>query len=174
MRCYALRSLLAPMVLLCLFGSTSGQTAEATSESSASRPASKAANARFQIQRIYLKEVTLSQPNAPSIFLETEPPRLDIKLEKQSQDLTPDIFEDSIKVTVTARARGKVAFVLTAVQAGIFEVHNITTQQRAALLKTGCPAILYPYLRTNVTDLITRSGFPPIYLAEVDFEKYVQ
>lgn len=173
MRCYALRSLLAPMVLLCLFGSTSGQTAEATSESSAIPPESKAANARFQIQRIYLKEVTLSQPNAPHIFLETEP-RLDIKLEKQSQDLTPDVFEDRIKVTVTARARGKVAFVLTAVQAGIFEVHNITPQQRAALLKTGCPAILYPYLRTNVTDLITRSGFPPIYLAEVDFEKYVQ
>jgi len=174
MHCYPLRALLAPMLLVCTFGAAPGFAAQNTPANDAEQATSTATKARFQIQRIYLKEVTLSQPNAPAVFVETDPPTLDIKLEKQNQDVTPDIFENRIKVTVTAKVHGTVAFVLSAVQAGIFEVHNITAQQRAGLLKTGCPSILYPYLRTNITDMIVRAGFPPIYLAEVDFEKYVR
>jgi preprotein translocase subunit SecB len=174
MRCYGLRPLLTSIVLACLFASTPGLCAEDAAGGGASRPAQKEAHARFQIQRIYLKEVALIQPNAPAIFLEKESPTLNIKLEKQNQDITSDVFENRVKVTITAKVGGKVAFVLTAVQAGIFEVHDITAPQRLGLLKAGCPSILYPYLRTNVTDMIVRAGFPPIYLAEVDFEKYVQ
>jgi preprotein translocase subunit SecB len=33
-----------------------------------------------------------------------------------------------------------------------------------------CPQIVYPYLRANVADLITRAGFPPVQLAEINFQ----
>jgi preprotein translocase subunit SecB len=33
-----------------------------------------------------------------------------------------------------------------------------------------CPQIVYPYLRANVADLITRAGFPPVHLAEINFQ----
>jgi preprotein translocase subunit SecB len=35
-----------------------------------------------------------------------------------------------------------------------------------------CPSIIYPYLRANVADLITRTGLPPVHLAEVNFEAF--
>ena len=33
-----------------------------------------------------------------------------------------------------------------------------------------CPQIVYPYLRSNVADLIQRAGFPPVHLAEINFQ----
>jgi len=33
-----------------------------------------------------------------------------------------------------------------------------------------CPQIVYPYLRSNVSDIVTRAGFPPVYLAEINFQ----
>jgi preprotein translocase subunit SecB len=29
---------------------------------------------------------------------------------------------------------------------------------------------VYPYLRGNVADLVTRAGFPPVHLAEINFQ----
>ena len=34
----------------------------------------------FQIQRVYLKEASLEQPNSPDILLSTEQPAVDIQL----------------------------------------------------------------------------------------------
>jgi preprotein translocase subunit SecB len=33
-----------------------------------------------------------------------------------------------------------------------------------------CPQIVYPYLRSNVADIVTRAGFPPVHLAEINFQ----
>jgi preprotein translocase subunit SecB len=42
------------------------------------------------------------------------------------------------------------------------------------LLGIGCPNIIYPYLRSNIADFITRAGFPPVHLAEINFEVFYQ
>ena len=38
------------------------------------------------------------------------------------------------------------------------------------LLGITCPQIVYPYLCGNVADLVQRAGFPPVHLAEVNFQ----
>ncbi len=37
------------------------------------------------------------------------------------------------------------------------------------MLGIACPTILYPYLRSNIADTISRAGFQPIHLNEVNF-----
>lgn len=37
-------------------------------------------NPVFQIQRVYLKDLSLEQPNSPQILLEQEQPNVDIQL----------------------------------------------------------------------------------------------
>jgi preprotein translocase subunit SecB len=59
-------------------------------------------------------------------------------------------------------------------QAGIFEARNIPPEQLDPLLGIGCPNIVYPYLRANIADLITRAGFPPVHLSEINFELFYQ
>ena len=38
------------------------------------------------------------------------------------------------------------------------------------VLNIVCPQIIYPYLRGNLADLTQRAGFPPVHLAELNFQ----
>ena len=128
----------------------------------------------FGIQRVYLKDLSLEIPNAPQIFLETQAPSVEIQLDVASQGLVEGIYESNVTVTVTTKAGDKVAFLVEAKQAGIFEVRNVPAEQLPLILNVVCPNIIYPYLRSNVADIVQRAGFPPIHLAEINFEALYQ
>ncbi|MFZ6798917.1 protein-export chaperone SecB [Undibacterium sp. Di24W] len=128
----------------------------------------------FQIQRVYLKDLSLEQPNSPAIFLEQEAPSVEVTLDVAAEPLAEGIVESTVTVTVTAKIKDKVAFLVEAKQAGIFEARNIPQDQMDPLLGIGCPNIIYPYLRSNVADAISRAGFPPIHLTEINFEAFYQ
>jgi preprotein translocase subunit SecB len=61
-------------------------------------------------------------------------------------------------------------FLVEAKQAGIFELRNMPQEQLGAILGIACPQIVYPYLRGNVADVVQRGGFPPVHLAEINFQ----
>lgn len=126
----------------------------------------------FNIQRVYLKDMSLEQPNSPAIFLEQEGPNLEVAIDIGSETLAEAIYEATITITVTAKIRDKVAFLVEGKQAGIFEVRSIPEDQMEPLLGIACPNILYPYLRANIADMVTRAGFPPIHLNEINFEAF--
>lgn len=128
----------------------------------------------FQIQRVYLKDLSLEQPNSPAIFLEQEAPAMEVSVDVGAEPLADGIFESTVTITVTAKIGDKVAFLVEGKQAGIFEVRNIPAEQLDPLLGIGCPNIVYPYLRANIADAITRAGFPPVHLAEINFEVFYQ
>jgi preprotein translocase subunit SecB len=128
----------------------------------------------FQIQRVYLKDLSLEQPNSPAIFLEQSAPTIEVSVDVGAEQLAEAIFESSVTITVTAKINDKVAFLVEGKQAGIFEARNIPAEQLEPLLGIGCPNILYPYLRANIADAITRAGFPPVHLAEINFEVFFQ
>lgn len=126
----------------------------------------------FNVQRIYLKDASLEIPNAPRIFLETEPPNVEVQLDVSQQPVMDAIHEVTVMVTVTTRVKDQVAFLVEAKQGGIFEIRNVPDDQLEPLLGIVCPNIIYPYLRANLADLVTRTGFPPIHLAEINFEAF--
>ena len=124
----------------------------------------------FQIQRVYLKEASLEQPNSPAILLEQEPPAVDIQLGVEAQPLAEGIFEVCVSATVQTKIKDKTVFLVECKQAGIFELRNLPQEQMGPLMGIACPQIVYPYLRGNVSDIITRPGFPPVHLAEINFQ----
>jgi len=124
----------------------------------------------FQIQRIYLKDLSLEQPNSPQVLLEQTQPQVDIQLAMAAEVVAQGIFEVSVTATVTTKVGDKVLFLVEAKQAGIFEIRNVPAEQQQAILGVMCPQMLYPYLRAIVSDVCTRAGFPPILLAEVNFQ----
>jgi len=125
----------------------------------------------FNLQRAYLKDLSLELPNAPQIFLEQESPKVEISIAVGGQRLADAIFESTVTATVTTHIGEKVLYLLVeATQAGIFEVSNIPADQLDPLMGIVCPSILYPYLRANMADAITRSSLPPLHLAEVNFQ----
>ena len=127
-------------------------------------------NPMFQIQRVYLKEASLEQPNSPGILLEQEQPAVEIQLGVEAQNVTEGIWESCVTATVTTKIKDKVVFLVEVKQAGIFEIRNMPTDQLNPILGIACPQIVYPYLRANVADIVTRAGFPPVHMAELNFQ----
>ena len=124
----------------------------------------------FQIQRVYLKDLSLEQPNSPAILLEQEQPAVDIQLGIDAQAVAEGIFEVAVTATVTTKIGDRTVFLVEAKQAGIFEIRNVPQEQMGAIMGIACPQIVYPYLRASVADTVTRAGFPPVHLAEINFQ----
>lgn len=124
----------------------------------------------FQIQRMYLKDLSLEQPNSPQILLEQGQPQVDINLGLAAEQVADGVYEVSVTATVTTKLGEKTLFLVEAKQAGIFEIRNLPPDQVQAILGIACPSMIYPYLRAIVSDVCTRAGFPPVILAEVNFQ----
>ena len=124
----------------------------------------------FQIQRVYLKDLSLEQPNSPAILTSTEQPSVDIQLAVGVEQVAEGIVEVTVTATVTTKIEDNVVFLVEAKQAGIFEVRNLPEDQMGPVIGIACPQIIYPYLRGNVADVIQRAGFPPVHLAEINFQ----
>ena len=124
----------------------------------------------FQIQRVYLKDLSLEQPNSPQILLEQAQPQGDINLNLGAQPVAEGVFEVTVTATVTTTVSDKTLFLVEAKQAGIFEIRNVPDEQLQPIIGIACPQIVYPYLRAVISDVCTRAGFPPVVLAEVNFQ----
>ncbi|OHC76202.1 MAG: protein-export chaperone SecB [Rhodoferax sp. RIFCSPLOWO2_12_FULL_60_11] len=124
----------------------------------------------FQIQRVYLKEASLEQPNSPAILLEQESPTVDIQLGVNAAPVAEGVFEVTVTATVQTKIKDKTVFLVEATQAGIFEIRNLPQEQMSQIMGIACPQIVYPYLRGNVADLVQRGGFPPVHLSEINFQ----
>ncbi|MEN9543268.1 MAG: hypothetical protein RLZZ598_101 [Pseudomonadota bacterium] len=124
----------------------------------------------FQIQRVYLKDLSLEQPNAPQILLEQSQPQVEINLGVAAEQVNDGLFEVAVTATVTTKVGERVLFLVEGKQAGIFELRNLPQDQMQQVLGIACPQIVYPYLRGNIADVITRAGFPPVHLSEVNFQ----
>ena len=124
----------------------------------------------FQLQRMYLKDLSLEQPNSPQILLEQQQPQVDIQLAMGAENIAEGVVEVAVTATVTTKVGDKVLFLVEAKQAGIFEMRNIPEEQMQGIIGVVCPQMVYPYLRAIVSDVCTRAGFPPILLTEVNFQ----
>lgn len=125
---------------------------------------------QFQIQKIYLKDVSLETPNTPHVFQQTWQPDVTIQLGNSAQVLSEDVHEVITTVTVTAKLADKTAFLVEVQQAGIFSISGYSAEERGMLLGSYCPTVLFPYAREAVSDLVVKAGFPQLLLAPVNFE----
>lgn len=140
----------------------------------ASMPEDGAHGPEFAIQRIYVKDSSFESPESPSIFREQWEPKVNIDLQTSSNLLEGDVYEVVLGVTVTVKIKEKTAFLAETKQAGIFSIGQFNDEQRNQLLGSFCPNILFPYARETITSLVTRGGFPQLYLAPINFDAVYQ
>lgn len=126
--------------------------------------------ATFQIEKVYVKDLSLEIPNAPKVFLEQVQPQLEVRIDTASEGFADGYYEVTVSATVTARIGERTLFLVEAAQAGIFAVRNVPAAELEPLLGIACPTVLFPYLREAISDLVVRGGFPPVLLAPLSFE----
>jgi preprotein translocase subunit SecB len=131
---------------------------------------SESQQATFQIEKVYVKDLSLEIPNAPKVFLEQAQPQLEVRIDTASDAFAEGYYEVTVSATVTAKLGERTLFLVEAAQAGIFAVRNVPAEELGPLLGIGCPTVLFPYLRETISDLVVRGGFPPVLLAPLSFE----
>lgn len=128
----------------------------------------------FNIEKLYVKDLSVEVPNAPAIFLERESPQIDVNLSTANLAMGDNLYQASITVTVTAKSGDKTMFLVECAQVGIFRIQNVPDDQLPMVLGIGCPNIVFPYLRETISDVVIRAGFPPVLLNPVNFEAIYQ
>lgn len=129
------------------------------------------AAAQFQIQRLYVKDVSFEIPNAPGIFSDAGQADIKMSLAQRVEQLEENVQEVVLTVTVTATVGEKTAYLVEVAQAGIFLISGFNEQAMHAVMNTLCPTTLFPYARQAISSLVGQGGFPPLMLQPVNFDQ---
>lgn len=124
----------------------------------------------FEIQRIYVKDMSFEAPNTPQTFVEDWKPEVQLNLETKSNRIQDNAHEVVLSVTATVTTSKKSAFLVEVHQAGIFVISGFPNDQLRQMLGSFCPNILFPYAREVISDVVMRGGFPQLILAPVNFD----
>lgn len=129
---------------------------------------------QFEIQRIFVKDISFESPNTPHTFIEEWKPEVTLNLETKSNRIQEDVHEVVISITATVTTAKKTAFLIEVHQAGVFMIKGFPSDQLHQMLGSFCPNILFPYAREVVSDIVVRGGFPQLILAPVNFDALYQ
>lgn len=126
----------------------------------------------FQIQRIYIKDVSFEAPNLPTIFHQEWKPQLGFELDTETVQVDEDLYEVALHMTVstTLEDSGDTAFICEVKQAGVFAIKGLEGIQLQHALASQCPTILFPYARELISSLVNRGTFPALNLSPVNFD----
>ncbi|AIT09693.1 preprotein translocase subunit SecB [Candidatus Francisella endociliophora] len=133
------------------------------------------AQPQFQIQKVYVKDLSFSIPDSDKIWATAWKPELHTDLKVEAVNLPEEnTYESVLTLEVKVQNDGMTAFEIEVKQAGIFTVSNMEEGQIEHAKKAFCPNILYHYAREAVSDLVTSGGFPQLCLSAVNFDAMYQ
>ena len=125
----------------------------------------------FRMQKMFIKDLSFENPNAPGIFLEnSQSPKVDINLHVKNNKLDDDNWEVNLSITASFQgAEDKTIFIIEIEHAGIFLLKNIPAEHLPAVLAVDCPTLLFPFTRQIMSQLAVDGGFMPFLMDPVNF-----
>jgi len=139
---------------------------ENTNATSSNRP-------EFRMQKMYIKDLSFENPNAPEIFTMQQKmePAVDVNLKLNNRQIDGDHWEVSLQITakVSSKDENKVLFILEIEHAAVFMLRNIPAEHISMLLGVDCPTLLFPFTRQIVSQVSTDGGYIPFLMEPVNF-----
>ena len=130
---------------------------------------------QFNIQRIYLKDLSFESPMTPDVFTSlASSPKVGFNFESNITNLKDDIHELTLTFNVKAEVEDKILYLLELKQCGVFTVSVDDEATKKRFLNVHCAEIVYPYARENISSVIQKGGFPPLFLNPIDFHTIYQ
>ncbi|MDX1593319.1 MAG: protein-export chaperone SecB [Gammaproteobacteria bacterium] len=134
-------------------------------------PPSGTTERQFSIQKVYLRDVSFENPNAPQVFGgKSWEPKMELGIESSTRRVAENQYEVVLKVSVEAKVEEKTAYLIEVHQAGVFHVRGVPEEELGPLLGSFCPNILYPFAREAVSSLAVKGGFPQLLLDPINFD----
>lgn len=127
----------------------------------------------FRMQKMYIKDLSFENPNAPNIFLvRNQEPKVDFNLQVNSRKIDDDHWEVALAITakiMDKNADDTVMFVVEIEHCGVFLLKNIPPEHVRRVLAVDCPIMLFPYTRQVVTQVSVDGGFMPFLMEPINF-----
>ena len=83
-------------------------------------------------------------------------------------------YDITLEITVKAETDNTVIYMVELKQAGLFIIDGADDELKDGFLNIRCPEVLFPYARETISSLIQKAGFPPIFIAPIDFNALYQ
>ena len=126
---------------------------------------------RISVAKIYTKDFSFESPMAPSVFkTENWSPKTDLNLRSSSTEAEGGVYEVVLTITVEAKDDDKTVFLVELQQAGLFELTGYDDNERAAIIGSYCPGLLFPYARETIASAVQKGGFPEFVLQPINFD----
>jgi len=142
----------------------------AENETTTNPAVGQADNKQVMLNRIYVKDCSFESPRAPAVFFAPMNPDVKVNMRTASQKLEGDDVEVVLSLTVEAQSDNRALFLVEVHHAGVFTVRGFTEDEKAAILGSYCPSIIFPYAREVVSDLVMKGGMPTLLLQPVNFD----
>lgn len=128
----------------------------------------------FRLQKMYVKDLSFENPNAPNIFLEQQnQPEVEVNLGLKNKKLQDDHYEILLSVTATVTNGGgddkKTLFIVEIEHGAVFLLKNIPAEHLPVVLSVDCPNLLFPYTRQILSQVSVDGGFIPFMMEPVNF-----
>ncbi|HVC01248.1 MAG TPA: protein-export chaperone SecB [Steroidobacteraceae bacterium] len=141
------------------------------SEASNNVPDAGAGGVQVTLQTVYLKDCSYESPNGPRLpGSEAWEPKFQLNMNTAAEEIAPDVREVLLTITLEAKQGESTLYLVEVKQAGVFTVVGASSEDLQRLIGSFCPAVLFPYAREVVSDLITKGGFPNFLLPLVNFD----
>ncbi len=128
----------------------------------------------LRMQKMYIKDLSLENPNSPDIFRATQSsePNVDLNLQLNNKKVGNDHWEVALEINakvVTKEEDPRVLFILEIEHAGVFFLKNIPEQHMSMVLGVECPTLLFPFTRQIISQISVDGGFMPFLMEPVNF-----
>tara|TARA_B100001057_G_scaffold473988_1_gene539063 strand:- start:1934 stop:2302 length:369 start_codon:yes stop_codon:yes gene_type:complete len=111
----------------------------------------------------------------PNVFTEmSSAPKIGFNFESNNTKLNDDVHELSLNFTVKAELENDILYLLELKQCGVFSLETDDEELRKRFLNVHCAEIVYPYARENISSIIQKGGFPPLFISPIDFHTIYQ
>jgi len=132
-----------------------------------------AAEPIFRLQKMYVKDLSFENPNAPAVFTAKQSePKVEVNLGLKNSKIEGDsLYEVAISITakVTQDHEPKTLFIIEVEHCAVFTIKNIPEQHMPAVLAVDCPSMMFPYTRQIISQLTVDGGFVPFLMEPVNF-----
>ncbi|AGF77379.1 protein translocase subunit secB [Desulfocapsa sulfexigens DSM 10523] len=142
-------------------------------EENANNNAAEDTNPVFRMQKMYIKDFSFENPNAPGVFqAQNQEPKVEVNLKLNNKKLDDNHYEVALQITAKILDSGnnnKTMFIMEIEHAAAFLMRNIPAEHLEMVLGVDCPTLLFPFTRQIVSQISVDGGFIPFLMEPINF-----
>lgn len=127
----------------------------------------------IQVVAQYIKDLSFENPNSPESLVSGWPaPDTNVQISLHHHPVKDDTYECVLNFRIDAKKKGedKVCFLIELAYGALVVLKNVPKENHQPVLMIEVSKLLFPFAREIVANASAHGGYPPLYIAPINFE----